>query len=504
MISPEMKQMNPKTKLIRWVALALVLSLTGCGGSTEKEKTPVSNQTETAQKSTGPTFPGVTLKLATLEDPALAQVAADLVGEWRASRQADVEIVEKPAMDPKTGLDPAVDIWLVRGQKLGELVDKDAIEPLGELNADWASRPPVFDAMVSRYGPERFAVPVGTSLLVMAYRESLFNQPEVKTAIEKAGITFPPATWEELEKTISLLQGKVEIPIVFPTLVEAGDSTALDLFLARATALGKHRDHFSFLMSAETMAPRVSDTPFADALKGLVAIKPKQKMTTEQGRAAFRDGKAAILFDYANNAAKWANADEKSKIGVAPLPGSLKVYEPDRKEYEKMQSTSMSAYLPSGGGWLAVIAKGRDSKKLEAARDFLTYLAGESTAGAWAIDKRIQLLPTRDTLLANGFIDPRTAPRVESGAWGEAILKQLTSPNVVVGLRVPQADKFLNDLNQSVQAAFDGQPAEAALGKAADAWKKRIADFGLQRMKWHYRRSLVKPVTDSVPPAAGQ
>lgn len=504
MISPEIKQMDQKKAHIRWVAMALALSFTGCGGATEKEKNATASHAEGAQKSSGPTFPGVTLKLAALEVPALAQVTADLVGEWRASRQADVEIVEKPATDAKTVLDPAVDIWLIRGQKLGELVDNNEIEPLGDLNADWASRPPVFDAMVSRYGPERYAVPVGTSVLVMAFRENIINQPEVKLAAEKAGIVFPPATWEELEKFLPILQGKVETPIAFPTTFEPNDSTTTDLFLARATALGKHRDHFSFLMSAETMAARVGDVPFVDALKGLVAIKPKQKMTAEQARTAFRDGKAAILFDYANNAAKWANADEKSKIGVSPLPGSLKVYEPDRKEYEKMQSANMSAYLPCGGGWLAVIAKGRDGKKSEAARDFLTYLAGESTAGAWAIDKRIQLLPTRDTLLANGFIDPRTAPRVESGAWGEAILKQLTSPNAVVGLRIPQADKYLNDLNRSIQAAIDGQPSDAALGKAADAWKKRVADFGPQRMKWHYRRSLVKPVTDPVPPAAGQ
>ena len=140
-------------------------------------------------------------------------------------------------------------------------------------------------------------------------------------------------------------------------------------------------------MSADSMIPRVDGTPFVDSLKSLVALSPGQKMTPEDSRKAFREGKSAILIDYAENASKWANSDEKGKIGVAPLPGSLRVYEPDRKEYDKMQSPNLSSYIPMGGGWVAVLAKGRTPANANAAKDFLIYLAGNSMAAQWAADR---------------------------------------------------------------------------------------------------------------------
>ena len=484
--------------------LSLACFAHGCGSPENDAQPTDSADTKATQEATGPTFPGVTLKVAALEDPSLSQVTADLVGEWRASRKADVEVVASPVADPKTGLDPSVDVWLIRGQRLGEWIDKDAIEPLADLNADWASRPTVFDSMVTRYGPDRYSVPLGTSVLVMAYKESVINDPAIKAAAEKAGIAFPPTTWDAFDKYVPILKSKVATPLAQPTVSSANDMLPLDLFLARATAMGKHRDHFSFLMSADSMVPRVDGTPFVDSLKSLVALSPGQKMTPEDSRKAFREGKSAILIDYAENASKWANSDEKGKIGVAPLPGSLRVYEPDRKEYDKMQSPNLSSYIPIGGGWVAVLAKGRTPENANAAKDFLIYLAGNSMAAQWAADRRMQMVPTRDSLLASGFVDPRTAPRVESGAWGESILKQLTSPNIVVGLRIPQAGEFLADLDHSVQSAYAGGSVETALKQASEAWTKRVKAYGPERMKWHYRRSLVKPLTDPKAPPMGR
>ena len=177
-------------------------------------------------------FKGTKLKVAALEDPALAEVAADLVGEWQASTQGEVEIVPKPASAVPGSLDPSVDIWLVRGQKLGELIDQDALEPLGDLNADWAKRPPVFDSTVTKYGPERFAVPIGTRMLVIAYREDELKSPATQQSIQKAGLVFPPKTWDEFDKLVELLQKTKPVVLVIPTNIEPNDQLPLDIFLA--------------------------------------------------------------------------------------------------------------------------------------------------------------------------------------------------------------------------------------------------------------------------------
>lgn len=498
----------------RWRSSAFLIcvclasaSLHGCGqGPTDRPAYPPAGSSEAEAGKT--VFSGVTLKAASLEDPALGSVTADLVGEWRASRQAEVEVVElpKPA-DGKLAEIPAdLDVLLVRGDRLGELVDRGMIEPLGDLDADWATRPPAFEETVSRYGPDRYAVPIGTSVLVLAYREDTFAAPETKAELEKAGVNFPPATWDEFDKLVALLAVRSPQPIAMPTLRGQNDDLPLDILLARATAAGKHRDYFSFLMGLDEATPRIATSPFAESLEKIVKwrVKPGEKVSPDDARAAFRQGHASLLIDYAENAPVWSETGGTAKIGVAPLPGATLVYDPDRREYVKISPPNLSAWLPRGGGYVAVINKGRSGKQAEAARDFLKYLAGDATAPQWAADSRMRMLPTRDAVLAQGFVDPRIAPKVNGGAWGEAILKQIGSQNYVVGLRVPEARTLLDAVGKAVEAAFQGTPAGKSLDEADAAWKKAVESYGPQRMKWHYGRSLVRPLTDPVAPPHGK
>jgi ABC-type glycerol-3-phosphate transport system substrate-binding protein len=491
--------------IVRTIAIMSAWAIWGCGSdrsSTTPSKTDAADSAASAQ----PTFSGITLKVASLEDPALAAVTADLVGEWRASRKAEVEVVE--AIAPETGkpltISPDVDVVLIRGDRLGELVDSNAVEPLGDIEADWSARPPVFDETISRYGPDRYAIPIGTSLLVLAYREEAVAA--VKSEADKAGIAFPPGTWEEFDKFVELLSKKPGVALALPTVRGPDDDLPADLFLARATAVGKHRDYFSFLFGMDDGKPRIAGVPFVESLESIVRWLPQKasKLTPAQARTEFREGRATMLIDYAENAAKWSGKDQPGKIGVAPLPGSVRVYEPDRREFVKVSPANLSAYVPKGGGYLAAIAKGRKDRQFDAAKDFLKYLAGDSTAAQWASDTRMAMLPTRDAVLAQGFVDPRIAPGVAGGAWGEAVLKQIGSPNYVVGLRVPQTRGLLEDLETGVESAFQGKPAAEALADVSERWSKRFADYGLKRMTWHYGRSLVKPLTDAEPPPAGK
>jgi len=502
-------QCSPAPRSIFTMATFCLASflLSGCGpGAVDGPAFPPPGAAEAEIAKS--TFPGVTIKVASAEDPALGAVTADLVGEWRAARGAEVEVVEiaKPAVGKLPEISSDIDVLLIRGDRLGELVDRDMIENLGELDADWATRPPAFEETVSRYGNLRYAVPIGTSALVLAYREDVFAEPGLKADLEKAGITFPPATWDEFDKLIVVLAGRSPEPIAMATVRGPNDELPLDLFLARATSAGKHKDYFSFLLALDEAVPRIASAPFVESLDRIAKWRkaPGGSVTPDDARAAFRKGQANLLIDYAENASKWAETGSMAKIGVAPLPGSTRVYDPDRAEYTKQSPPNLSAWLPRGGGYLAVMNKGRSGKQADAVRDFLKYLAGDATSTAWASDSRMPMLSTRDAVLAQGFVDPRIAPRVAGGAWGEAILKQIGSPNYVVSPRVPEARGLMDSLGKAVESAFQETPADKALNEAASAWDKTIAAFGPQRMKWHYGRSLVKPLTDSEPPPRGK
>ena len=81
--------------LIPVVLTVFSLLLSGCGTS---ENESANEAALRDQSAVNPTFEGVKLRVAAMQDPALGQVTGDMVGEWQASRKAEVEIAtqQKP------------------------------------------------------------------------------------------------------------------------------------------------------------------------------------------------------------------------------------------------------------------------------------------------------------------------------------------------------------------------------------------------------------------------
>ena len=127
---------------------------------------------------------------------------------------------------------------------------------------------PAFREDVSKYGPERVALPCGGSALVLVYRRDAFESDRNREAAQQAGLSLeqPPATWPQLDALARFFQGRDwngdgtpdhGIALALGADTEGvGDAT----FLARAASLGLHRDHYSFLFDADDMAPRI-DSP---------------------------------------------------------------------------------------------------------------------------------------------------------------------------------------------------------------------------------------------------
>ena len=87
---------------------------------------------------------------------------------------------------------------------------------------------------------------------------------------------------------------------------------------------------------------------------GLVAWKALgppgvEKFDAADARAAFREGRAAMLIDRAERVATWSGG---KPVGVAGLPGSERVYEPMQKEW-KPGVAPESPELSAARRWLA-------------------------------------------------------------------------------------------------------------------------------------------------------
>ncbi len=483
-----------------------------------------------------PSFPGVKLTVGILGDPAILPGLSAQRGEWCALRGGEITIEPAPSLEDRSHLD----LLIFAGQELGNLVDAKSLEVIpnslvspqrsegeGAAKSTRTENPedspvhafqyeeiaPVFRDQVTKYGADRLALPLGTSALVLVYRKDAFSLQANIDAARKAGITLqPPSTWPQLDALAGFLEGRDwngdGTPDHGIAVVLGHDSEGLGdtTYLARATSLAQHRDQYSFLFDSDAMTPRIDSPPFVEALRGVIAWKRlgPAGMETFDGaaaREAFRAGKAALLIDRAEQARAWSSGHA---VGVAALPGSDRVFEPLRKQWETASPPNTPSYLPQGGGWLVGVKHGLSGSQLEAALDLARFLASPENANRLRAEAAFPMLPVRSSQMGQGLPDPTSAPDVESRQWTDAVSRTLMAARVVPGLRIPEASGYLEDLSRSRVAALGGKDPEAALGELSQAWAARTKARGTQHQLWHYRRSLNTLATLPEPPERGK
>jgi multiple sugar transport system substrate-binding protein len=474
-----------------------------------------------------------------MDDAAILGGVTPLCGEWKASRQGDIAIRDEPITLESV---PEVDIVLFPAQRLGDLVDAGVLAPIPNAalmppkpaeteTADQDRQPdrreavlddtfqymdiaPAFREQVSRYGPERVALPCGGSALVLVYRRDAFERVPNREAARLAGLVLeqPPATWAQLDALAKFFQGRDWSGDGTPdhgiALALGADAEGVGdaAFLARAASLGQHRDHYSFLFDADLMTPRIDTPPFVEALRGLVALKAcgppgMERFDAAGARESFRTGKVALLIDRAERAATWSHG---KPIGVAPLPGSDRVFEPIRKDWTPASPRNAPSYLPHGGGWLVGLSGRLAGTQLEAALDFAKYLAGPENSNRIRGERAFAMLPVRTSQMGQGLPDPISAPDVDSRLWSDAVSRTLLAERVVPGLRIHGAEGYMSDLAKGRVAAAGGEAVEKALSGVAQAWAERTKAVGPTRQLWHYRRSLNSLATLPQPPEPGK
>ncbi|QEH37277.1 Bacterial extracellular solute-binding protein [Aquisphaera giovannonii] len=510
-------------------SLALAMMAAGCS---EPDTTPA--------VPPPPSFKGSTLTVGALGDPAILAGLAAHRGEWVATRGGEVVIRQEPI--PSVDQVSSVDVLVFPGQELGNLVDAQALEaipneqviPARKKRADEepsriegepapAESPaesfkftdivPAYRDRVTRYGEDRMALPLGGSALVLVYRKDAFARPENVEAARAAGITLePPETWTQLDRLAAFFQGRDwaghghAAHGLAAVLAADPEGVGDALFLARSASLGQHRNHFSFWFDSDAMKPRVDSPPFEEALAAITAWKSCgppgcEKFDAASARAAFRDGKVAMLIDRAERAATWSGG---SPVGVSRLPGSERVFEPLRNKWETPESPNAPSYLPAGGGWLVGVRRGLSDAQREAALDLARYLASPEISNRLRSEQTFAMLPVRSSQIGQGLPDPASSPDVDPRQWSDAVGRTLMADRVIPGLRIPEAAGYLNDVAEARLAALAGKAPGDALRELSTRWTARTKALGKHRQLWHYRRSLNTLSTASTPPARGQ
>jgi multiple sugar transport system substrate-binding protein len=473
---------------------------------------------------------------------ALLEAVRAQSGEWQEQTGASLVIHPEPVAAAEAA---DYDVVIYPGDRLGDLIEAAALAtipeaairsveflPLGpdeaptvsaDVELDAPKRDPLDFSDVAlpireqggKYGEDRMGLPLGTTALVLVYRRDAFGSEANRTAAQEAGLRLePPQTWEELDALAQFFQGRdwdgdgaVDSGLAVALGPDDAEGVALTAYLARATALGQAPDQYALLFDADgpDLEPRIETPPFVEALTAVAAwrdVGPPEMISFDAAaaRAAFRDGRTAMLIDLAERATQWTDPRRPAPVGVAALPGSPRVFDPMRSIWLEPERLNIASYLPTGGGWFAGIGSTAEGLRRQAALDFLRMIASPETAAAIVSDPAFPMLPVRNSHLGLGLPDPRSALGVDSRGWGQAVNDTINAPRVVIGLRIPEADGYLADLDAARVAAVRGEDPAAALAQAASAWRKRTARLGPPQQRWHYRRSLNRLSTESQPP----
>jgi multiple sugar transport system substrate-binding protein len=503
----------------------------GCGTPTEESPRPAAHP-----------YAGSTVTVAVVGDPTAGETVAAVKGDWTERSGAEVKIESKPIDPADKSL--AADLFLFRGDRFADLVAAGRLDEIPDSfvrpvahkkrasDAAGESAPPRSIAsdsnstsdplsfaqipigireQVLKFGGVRRALPYGGSALVLAYRREAFSDPALKAEAEKAGVVLaPPTTWDRLDELAKFLNGRdwdhdgtPNQGIALP-LGEDHEGVGLAVLLARAASLGLHRDQFCFLFNPTTLEPWIDKPPFVEALSKFASLRdfgPERmiEFNAEAARAAFRSGKTAMLIDRAELASRWTNRKKPVQVGVAPLPGSKRVYDPDRKIWETMDEANVPVRLPYGAGLLIGVSAEITGKQREAALDLLGYLVSPDVADRIVLDRADPVIPVRLDAIARGLPDPREAVGVDSRSWAKAVDATWNATVVTVDPRLPNTLGYLADLDAARVKTAHGESAEIALKAAAKAWIERTNKLKAQNPLEIYRGGLNTVPTPNVP-----
>ena len=506
--------------------LCLLLLLAGC------------HKPESDQKDKPDERPleGMKLRLAVVDDPALAAAVVQARGEWNAQTGAELEVIETTEKDLLKGDQLPTDAALCPSHLMGVLAERQWLAPVPKQvlhDPEWAGVFPLIRLREAVWGRQTMAVPFGSPVFCCYYRADL---------LEKLG-RRPPKTWAEYQELAQRLaensprpqtgeapdKKNSPRPLGEGQGVRAWSGTIEPLapgwaglvLLARAAPYAKHRDNYSALFDIETMTPLVAGPPFVQALEELVAaakLGPANPLRYDPAavRSAFWNGQCGMALTWPTAAKNKAspgglvasatstnvasatntndrianNPDPSIRVGFVELPGSPRVFNLSGGAWEQ-RTDDDNPHVPllSIAGRLGVV--GKDSAHTEAAFQLLLWLSDSQRSPQTSAASSATTLFRQSNLESPSQWVEKPVSATAAVKYADATEAALHHEQWLGALRLPGRTEYLAALDDAVAAAVRGKKSpEAALQEAAVKWQKITKRLGVERQKAAYRHSL--------------
>ncbi len=492
-----------------------------------------------APQPAAPSFPGISLAVGALDDAAILAGVTSQRGEWMASRSGEISVQEHPLSDDSLA---SADVVLFPAQRLGDLVKSGVLKPIAndvvvpqpapdsqagdpsqaereraKTEADdsyhYMDIAPAFREQVSRYGPDRLALPCGGSALVLVYRRDAFESQANRAGGAKSR-TVPGAAG-------NLDTARCARQVLPGPRLEWRRRTDYGIALGpRAGRRGSRRRDISGTGRQPGPASRPLLVPVrcrddgaahrqptvrrglarSGRPQGAVGRRAWSGSTPLRSREAFRTGKVALL-DRSRRTRRHLVARQAGRRRPACRAPTASSSRSGRNGAASPPNSP--SYLPEGGGWLIGVNGRLAGTQLEAAIDFAKYLTNPENSNRLRAERAFPMLPVRSarwvTVCPTRRVRPTSTPRlVRRGQPDPAGRSSCAGP----------ADSACRRLPRGPREGAGGGPRrrdpDEALQAVAKAWTERTRTLGTQHQSWHYRRSLNSLATLPHPPERGK
>lgn len=477
-----------KPRLLVATLGGLLLLLAGCPTVTPEDEDPAANLSSK----------GVKLRLAVVDDPALAAAVRQLQGEWNAQTGAEFTVESLSLKELQAAKALEADAIVLPSADVGPLAVKKQIAKLPESLV--ASNSPMWTEIFSQlrvrettWGNAPVAVPFGSPVLTVYYRADL---------LEKLG-RKPPKTWAEFQELSQQLADRKKLGDAVPSgnsawsgsLAPLGPGWASQVLLARAAAYVTHRSFESALFQIDTMEPLVDGPPFVRALTELVAAagaSAREQMTYDPAavRKAFWEGKCGLALTWPTAADKSLPENAKIEVGFAELPGSPDVYNMANRAWEKRRDDEdRQVPLLGVAGRMGVVSS--KAPRPDVAYQLLFWLSTDRWGRQVCSSTPATTLFRASQLESPQYWVEKPVPAAAASQYATLAQQSLCRTQRLLSPRIPGRADYLAALDTAVQQAVRGEKKpDEALHAAARRWREITDQLGKEAQKGAYWQSL--------------
>ena len=460
-------------------------------------------------------FEGVDVEILTFTGPQIAEPLQRRAPEFNALTGANVQVTTVPfgelynniLTDAATGTN-SFDAWVFAPQWIVDFAVPGYIEDLtsrvaADESLEWGDVAPFFRDFSATFQGSVYTIPLDGDFHMVYYRSDV---------LEEAGLA-PPRTWDEYLAVAGAvhgtdMNGDGEADYGSCISKARGQQSYWWIISIAAPYIQSQGTSAGVFFDLDDLTPLVDNEGFIRALEVYAAtgeFGPPEENNHGVGdsRGLFTSGRCALTLDWGDIgplAADPENSQVVDKVGSLVTPGSREAIDADGRLVPCDETTCPHAvdgvnFAPfaSFGGWSGGINANSDDAVKDAAYAFLSYVSQPAqanvdvTIGATGFNPyRVSQFENLDLWVDAGM--SRAAAEDYLGAIGAS----LNSPNMVLDIRVPQNQRYQQNVLDTVLAQFIAGEltSEEAASEIYSQWEEITEELGRDDQLAAYRNTL--------------